>query len=357
MTDDRPSVIARYKPYYRELKKGKAYLWCRCGRSREQPFCDGSHRGTSFQPLRYVAREDGEEVLFCGCKHTDQQPFCDGTHNNLKDTYDEDDPASESNRAIPEIAAGPNGKALLDGGCFVCTIARLSLEERGNVGFSPIISSADGAVYQSQFYFEAAPGDSPIVGFGDRQVVLLVTEGTGVVNISGTDFDVAPSTGVYIRPGEAFAIRNQEPAGMKVFAAVCPQSEGPDWLSEMPKNFDTAHPRRVVGIEPSERQTMADRFFQLLVDKKIGSDVVTQFIGEIPVSKAMLHRHLYEESLIILRGRGFMWTESRKAAVKAGDTIFLPRKQIHSLECTDPKGMMVAGVIYPGDNPSINYYG
>ena len=123
----------------------------------------------------------------------------------------------------------------------------------------------------------------------------------------------------------------------------------------MPDNFDDGYGRRVVGIDADNRQSMADRFFQMLVDKDIGSTVVTQFIGDVPLSKAVLHRHLYEEALVILRGSGCMWTEHRKTQVEAGDVIFLPRKQIHSLQCTDPEGMMLAGVIYPGDNPSINY--
>ncbi len=123
----------------------------------------------------------------------------------------------------------------------------------------------------------------------------------------------------------------------------------------MPDNFDTLYPVRTVGIDPDKRQTMADRFFQVLVDKDIGSTVVTQFIGDVPFSKAAPHRHLYEESIVVLRGAGCMWTENGKAPVAAGDVIFLPRKQIHSLQCTDPDGMMLAGVIYPGDNPSINY--
>ncbi|MFQ5790354.1 MAG: CDGSH iron-sulfur domain-containing protein, partial [Acidobacteriota bacterium] len=332
-----------------------AYLWCRCGRSEKQPYCDGSHRGTSFTPVRYVATEDGEEVLFCGCKRTCHQPFCDGTHNNLKSTYDEDDPTSEENRAIPQVVPSPDGKARLDGSCFVCYIPALPLQERGTVKFAPVISSADGAVYQSQFYLEIAPGDSPVIGFGDRHVVLLATAGRGGITISGRDFEIGPNQGVYIRPREAFRLRSEEPEGVRVFAAVCPQADGPVWPAEAPDNFDAAHRRRVVGIDPSQRQSMADRFFQLLVDKRMGSDVVTQFIGEIPISKAMPHRHLYEESLVILKGKGFMWTESKKAPVEAGDVIFLPRKQVHSLECTDPGGMMVAGVIYPGDNPSINY--
>ena len=100
---------------------------------------------------------------------------------------------------------------------------------------------------------------------------------------------------------------------------------------------------------------MADRYFQMLVDGTVGSEVVTQFIGHIPRSKAEPHRHLYEEALIILSGKGCMWTENLKAPVAAGDVIFLPRKQVHSLEATCDEGMLVVGTIYPGDNPAINY--
>jgi CDGSH-type Zn-finger protein len=62
------------------LEEGKAYFWCTCGRSAKQPFCDGSHKGTSFQPQRFVAESTGTFNL-CGCKASDDKPFCDGTHN------------------------------------------------------------------------------------------------------------------------------------------------------------------------------------------------------------------------------------------------------------------------------------
>jgi quercetin dioxygenase-like cupin family protein len=83
--------------------------------------------------------------------------------------------------------------------------------------------------------------------------------------------------------------------------------------------------------------------------------VVTQFIGNIPQSKAEPHRHLYEEALIFLKGEGVVWTERTKTEVGPGDILFLPRKQIHSVQCVSEGGMDVVGVIYPGDNPSISY--
>jgi len=74
--------IAQKAPYPVEVQNGKKYFWCACGRSARQPFCDGSHEGTVFTPLKYEATED-KTLYFCGCKHSSGAPLCDGTHNNL----------------------------------------------------------------------------------------------------------------------------------------------------------------------------------------------------------------------------------------------------------------------------------
>ncbi|MGI9421273.1 MAG: CDGSH iron-sulfur domain-containing protein [Geminicoccaceae bacterium] len=75
-------IIAQKEPYVVELQAGKTYFWCRCGRSRKQPFCDGSHKETSLEPLKFEAKKDGKAFL-CGCKHTDNDPYCDGSHKSL----------------------------------------------------------------------------------------------------------------------------------------------------------------------------------------------------------------------------------------------------------------------------------
>ena len=66
-------------PYPVQLKKGEKVLWCACGHSTNQPFCDGSHVGTGFSPLPYTAPRD-KIVFFCGCKHSRTTPLCDGRH-------------------------------------------------------------------------------------------------------------------------------------------------------------------------------------------------------------------------------------------------------------------------------------
>ena len=74
--------IAQKDPYAVEVEEGKTYFWCACGRSQNQPFCDGSHKVTDINPVKYAA-EASKKVFFCGCKHTGNQPLCDGTHNKL----------------------------------------------------------------------------------------------------------------------------------------------------------------------------------------------------------------------------------------------------------------------------------
>lgn len=77
---DKPNV-AQKGPYVMEMKPG-TYYWCACGRSKNQPFCDGSHQGTSFQP-KSVTIDEVKTVAWCGCKHTKNAPFCDGTHQKI----------------------------------------------------------------------------------------------------------------------------------------------------------------------------------------------------------------------------------------------------------------------------------
>ncbi|MGD9871157.1 MAG: CDGSH iron-sulfur domain-containing protein [Thauera sp.] len=82
MTDKPSPHIAQKAPYAVEVEAGKKYFWCACGHSKNQPFCDGSHKGTGFAPTAFTA-EKTDTVYLCGCKHTANAPYCDGTHTKL----------------------------------------------------------------------------------------------------------------------------------------------------------------------------------------------------------------------------------------------------------------------------------
>lgn len=83
MSDAECPVIAHRKPYMLDLPPGE-YLWCACGRSLTQPFCDGSHKGTSFAPIKFTVTPRTGTLWLCGCKHAKTKPHCDGAHNKLK---------------------------------------------------------------------------------------------------------------------------------------------------------------------------------------------------------------------------------------------------------------------------------
>jgi CDGSH-type Zn-finger protein/mannose-6-phosphate isomerase-like protein (cupin superfamily) len=347
-------VIANRKGFYYEVKAGKRYLWCACGRSQSQPFCDGSHAGTEFLPVAFTPKRD-EDVIFCGCKQTGTAPFCDGAHSNLPGGYLTDDPDSPENRNVAMVEAQSGPIVRLDGQCYVFSVQRAALIPHGAMRYCQVVTPALGALFQSQFYAEVAAGSSPVIAADGRHTVLFVTHGQGVIEISGRRFAVEPLTGIYVRPAEAYRVHNNANEPIKFFISNGPGSEDLVLLDRMPMTFESQCPDRVASIDPSQRHKMAERYYQMLVNREHGSTVVTQFIGNIPLSKAEPHRHLYEEALIFLNGEGVVWTERNKTRVVAGDVLFLPRKQLHSVQCTTPGGFDIVGVIYPGDNPSINY--
>ena len=75
-------TIAQKSPYGVDVEEGKTYFWCSCGKSTNQPLCDGSHQDTEFLPMKFNATES-KKVFFCGCKMTAGKPMCDGTHTGL----------------------------------------------------------------------------------------------------------------------------------------------------------------------------------------------------------------------------------------------------------------------------------
>jgi len=120
-------IVADNKPKAVQLEKGKDYFWCTCGRSKNQPFCDGSHRGTSLTPTKFTAEEDGEAWL-CQCKGTANAPFCDGTHKKLT-VGAEVEPAADAD-AMPSAEATPEEPHV----AFIHELAKNGLKNVGHHG-------------------------------------------------------------------------------------------------------------------------------------------------------------------------------------------------------------------------------
>ena len=113
-------VIADNKPKKVSLKKGEEYAFCVCGRSSNQPFCDGSHGDTGFKPKVFKAEKD-EEAVLCQCKQTGSAPYCDGTHQQFSDDQvgkeapdSDDDGDDESDAATVGEAISASGNPFLE---------------------------------------------------------------------------------------------------------------------------------------------------------------------------------------------------------------------------------------------------
>lgn len=125
-------IVAANKPVPVELKAGEEYHFCRCGHSANQPFCDGSHKGTEFTPQAFTAEEDGEAHL-CQCKQTGNAPFCDGTHNKVTADQVGQPLALESKNdgnAMPQPEPTPEEPTV----AFIHQLAREGLSKLGHHG-------------------------------------------------------------------------------------------------------------------------------------------------------------------------------------------------------------------------------
>jgi mannose-6-phosphate isomerase-like protein (cupin superfamily)/CDGSH-type Zn-finger protein len=334
---------------------GDSCLWCSCGRSANQPHCDGSHKYTGFIPVRVVAKRAGEEALLCLCKQTKSPPYCDGSHNALG-AYEEGEGDSEIDwRRAQESARdeGSTGRADLDGGCYVLTVGRTEREEIDGWSIVSAISRATGADRLSLLLIEPRSESPGAVGFGESETALFIVSGDANLEIGDRRFAAKAHSAVCVRPGERFRATSASASRLVIAATVCPPA-APQFFGDA-WSFDKRFPVRVTTPDDAAMRTMGARFYQVLTSPDAGATEITQFIGAIPKSRAAPHRHLYEETLVILSGAGVMWTESRKCAVNAGDIIYLPRKQLHSLECVSDDGMVLAGSFYPSGSPAINY--
>jgi len=74
-------IIFQKSPIVQPVEPG-TYFWCACGQTKTQPFCDGSHKGTGFAPIKMDIPEK-KTIAWCACRHSKTKPFCDGSHKSV----------------------------------------------------------------------------------------------------------------------------------------------------------------------------------------------------------------------------------------------------------------------------------
>lgn len=187
--------------------------------------------------------------------------------------------------------------------------------------------------------------------------IFYVLEGDGIVTLDGHAQQVGPDTGFYLRPDSRLTIDNPGPASLLLASSRCPDpgtEVGGGRLDGTPPP-EAAHPRPFVRLRDRAVETTADRWYSVLVDEKLGSTKVTQFVGAIPRGRAPDHYHHYEEVVCILAGRGRMWAGSTSTSIEPGSCIYLPRGQVHCLENTGDAELRLLGVFYPAGSPAVRY--
>src|SRR5712691_9494313 len=253
------------------------------------------------------------------------------------------------------------------------------------------IGRATGAQAISLRVMEFAPGLSPGIRNDDCDEILFVLNGgwaaprsdrdevsttrrrgprrgspagvadSGWVNllINGRSHEVGADTGIYIRPGETFAVDNRGPASVILVSSQCPDPDrAPRFVRETAApSADSSPPNRPPLVRLADRpaQPTADRWYRVLVDDEVGSTQVTQFIGSIPPGRAPDHFHNYEEVLVILKGTGRMWAGETNTPVAPGSCIYLPKGQVHCVENTGTDELRLLGGFYPAGSPTVRY--
>ena len=244
---------------------------------------------------------------------------------------------------------------LLAGGCYVVPPDAGGFTSRGAWHEAWAVNPELGGDALSMLRVRITRGRSPIRSFPGSEVAILVTAGSGAVFIGDHRFSVGQHDGVYVAPHEGFAFENDNDEPLDLVMTICPQCSAPSWPETMPSTFRAAHPERVVTARKQSRHATSDRFYQLMVDERVGCATITQFLGMIPLSRAPEHFHHYEETIAVLSGSGIMWTGEESAPVAQGSLIYLPRGQKHCLECTDPAGLLLGGMFYPSGSPATRY--
>ena len=124
-------IIADNKPVKVSLTKDEQYYFCSCGQSKNQPFCDGSHKGTGFKPKAFSAEETGDAYL-CQCKHSANLPFCDGSHKAFKaEQVGQEGPGVQSQAGDIPIATITEEEPTVE---FIHQLAREGLSKMGHHG-------------------------------------------------------------------------------------------------------------------------------------------------------------------------------------------------------------------------------
>jgi mannose-6-phosphate isomerase-like protein (cupin superfamily) len=181
-----------------------------------------------------------------------------------------------------------------------------------------------------------------------RQEVMYVVSGRGELELEGERHGLEPGTGVFVAPGETYAIDNPGPEPLHVVSVVAPIDR------------EAASGDRRVTVRFSDQPELpasSERTFKYLVNQDAGCFDVTQFVGIVQPSKAPFHSHTYDEVGYIVEGEGFAHIEGESIPLRAGSCFHLSPGQEHCIENSGRTAMRILGVFHPSGDPASRQYG
>jgi mannose-6-phosphate isomerase-like protein (cupin superfamily) len=180
-----------------------------------------------------------------------------------------------------------------------------------------------------------------------QQEVLYVVGGRGRLDLDGQTHELEPNMGVYLAPGETYAVENTGPEELHVLSVLAPEDRA------------EAGGERKVTIrfdDQPELDASEERSFRYLVNEDAGCFDVTQFMGIVQPSKAPFHSHAYDEVGYIVAGEGIAHVGGRSFPLRAGSCFHLPPDEVHCIENSGDGAMQILGVFHPSGSPANRDY-
>jgi mannose-6-phosphate isomerase-like protein (cupin superfamily) len=210
-------------------------------------------------------------------------------------------------------------------------------------GVRVTFDASNGCERLEQRVIRFAPGRSQERTLDGGQEVLFVVAGRGELDLDGTRHPLEPDTGVFVAPGETYAVENPGPGELLMVSVVTDEARA------------KASGERKVTVrleDQPELPASSERTFRYLINEEAGCFDVTQFIGIVQPSKAPFHSHSYDEVGYVVEGEGIAHVGGRSFPIRAGSCFHLPPDEVHCIENSGTKVMRILGVFHPAGSPA-----
>ena len=207
--------------------------------------------------------------------------------------------------------------------------------------------AANGCERLQQRLIRFGTGRSADRTLAGQQEVLYIVDGRGRLHVDGRTHDLEPNMGVYLAPGETYAVENSDSEDLHVLSVLAPEDgTATEGERKVTVRFD----------DQPEFEASVERSFRYLVNEDAGCFDVTQFLGIVQPSKAPFHSHTYDEVGYVVAGEGIAHVGGGSFPLRVGSCFHLPPDEVHCIENSGDGPMHILGVFHPSGSPANRTY-